>query len=95
MDEDSRFPVRRIFRIGRNYANHAKETGAAPERGQPVFFTKQADLLVSDGQDVPHPRATRLLHHEVEMMVAPAADGCVIGATGTEVLIFDYGMAWS
>jgi 2-keto-4-pentenoate hydratase/2-oxohepta-3-ene-1,7-dioic acid hydratase in catechol pathway len=61
------FPVRRIFCVGRNYADHAKEMGAPV--GAPVFFTKPADAIVVDGV-VPYPSATHDLHHEVELVVA-------------------------
>jgi 2-keto-4-pentenoate hydratase/2-oxohepta-3-ene-1,7-dioic acid hydratase in catechol pathway len=72
------FPVRRIFCVGRNFADHAKEMGAAvpaskAERGQPVFFTKPADAIVVDGI-VPYPPGTNELHHEVELVVALGAD---------------------
>ena len=53
---DARFPVHRIYCIGRNYADHAREMGATVERGQPMFFTKPADAIVADdgrGIDVP------------------------------------------
>jgi 2-keto-4-pentenoate hydratase/2-oxohepta-3-ene-1,7-dioic acid hydratase in catechol pathway len=72
------FPVRRVFCVGRNFADHAKEMGAAvpaskSERGDPVFFTKPADAVVIDGV-VPYPPGTRELHHEVELVVALGAD---------------------
>jgi fumarylpyruvate hydrolase len=72
------FPVRRIHCVGRNFADHAREMGAAvpaskAERGTPVFFTKPADAIVLDGV-VPYPRGTRELHHEVELVVALGAD---------------------
>ena len=72
------FPVRRIFCVGRNFADHAKEMGAAvpaskAERGLPVFFTKPADAIVVDGV-VPYPPGTNELHHEVELVVALGAD---------------------
>jgi len=70
-----RFPVRRIFCIGRNYAEHAKEMGAAVEPGRPMFFCKPADAVVTDGADVPYPSATNELHHEVEMVLALGAGG--------------------
>ena len=72
------FPVRRVYCVGRNFADHAKEMGAsAPaskaERGQPVFFCKPADAVVVDGR-VHYPPGTRELHHEVELVVALGAD---------------------
>ena len=72
------FPVRRIYCVGRNFADHAREMGAAApasraERGHPVFFCKPADAVVLDGV-VPYPRGTGELHHEVELVVALGAD---------------------
>jgi len=72
---DERFPVRRIFCIGRNYADHAKEMGLVVDREDPTFFTKPADAIVVDGADVPYPLATSNLHHEVEMVVALRSGG--------------------
>lgn len=67
-----RFPVRRIFCIGRNYADHVREMGGDPNRGSPIFFMKPADAIVTDGQPLPYPPATSDLHHEVELV-------CVLG----------------
>jgi len=71
-------PVHRIYCVGRNFADHAREMGAAPapaaDRGRPVFFLKPADAIVRDGV-VPYPPATRELHHEVELVVALGSDG--------------------
>lgn len=73
------FPVRRIYCVGRNFADHAREMGAnapasAAERGQPMFFMKPADAIVTGGAAVPYPPATSELHHEVELVVALGAD---------------------
>jgi fumarylpyruvate hydrolase len=54
---DQRFPVRRIYCVGRNYAAHAKEMGKDPEREPPFFFQKPADALVENGVVVPYPGA--------------------------------------
>ncbi|MDO5610747.1 MAG: fumarylacetoacetate hydrolase family protein [Pseudomonadota bacterium] len=69
------FPVRRVYCIGRNFADHAREMGAPvpAERGEPVFFLKPADALVTDGR-VPYPPATDDLHHEIELVVALGRD---------------------
>lgn len=72
------FPVRRIYCVGRNFADHAREMGAvAPaskaERGTPVFFMKPADAIVT-AESVPYPPATADLHHEVELVVAIGRD---------------------
>jgi fumarylpyruvate hydrolase len=75
---DSHFPVHRIYCVGRNFADHAREMGAAvpssaAERGNPTFFLKPADSLVTDGV-VPYPPGTNDLHHEVELVVAIGRD---------------------
>lgn len=87
-----RFPLRRIFCIGRNYADHAREMGATVDRSQPMFFTKPADAVVTDGAPVPYPSATHELHHEVEMVVALAGGGRDIDVAAAEALIFGYGV---
>ena len=89
---DDRFPVRRIFCIGRNFADHAREMGATVDREQPMFFCKPADAVVTDGADVPYPTATAELHHEVEMVVALAGGGRDLTADLAETLIFGYGV---
>ncbi|HEY0504604.1 MAG TPA: fumarylacetoacetate hydrolase family protein [Lysobacter sp.] len=72
------FPVHRIYCVGRNFADHAREMGAAvpaspADRGQPVFFLKPADAIALQA-DVPYPPGTRDLHHEVELVVALGQD---------------------
>jgi fumarylpyruvate hydrolase len=89
---DARFPVHRIYCIGRNYAEHAKEMGAAVERTQPMFFMKPADAVVTDGADVPYPSATQELHHEVEMVVALARGGRDIPLEHALDCVFGYGV---
>jgi len=71
---DERFPVHRIYCVGRNFAEHAREMGAEVDRGTPVFFAKPADAVVPGGGDLPYPPGTRDLHHEVELVVALGAD---------------------
>lgn len=89
---DDRFPVHRIYCIGRNYAEHAKEMGASVERSQPMFFMKPADAIVVDGADVPYPSATQDLHHEVEMVVALAHGGRDIPRERALDCVFGYGV---
>jgi fumarylpyruvate hydrolase len=72
---DERFPVRRIFCVGRNYAAHVREMGKDPDREPPFFFTKPADAVVDSGQGVPYPPLTQNLHHEIELVVAMAMGG--------------------
>jgi fumarylpyruvate hydrolase len=89
---DARFPVHRIYCIGRNYAEHAKEMGAAVERTQPMLFMKPAEAVVTDGADVPYPSATQELHHEVEMVVALARGGREIPLEHALDCVFGYGV---
>ena len=89
---DQRFPVRRIFCIGRNYAEHAREMGAVVEKDAPLFFCKPADAVVSDGADVPYPQATADLHHEVEMVVALGAGGRDLSPEAAARLVWGYGV---
>jgi fumarylpyruvate hydrolase len=77
-----RFPIRRIFCVGRNYAEHAIEMGSDPTREPPFYFTKPADAVVIDGADMPYPSQTKNLHHEMELVVA-------IGTGGADIAIGD------
>ena len=70
-----RFPVRRIFCVGRNYAEHTREMGGDPDREAPFFFMKPADALVENGATIPFPPATRDLHHEIELVLALSGGG--------------------
>ncbi|MEM8877827.1 MAG: fumarylacetoacetate hydrolase family protein [Pseudomonadota bacterium] len=74
-DSTQRFPVRRIFCVGRNYAAHAREMGKDPDREPPFFFTKPADAVVDHGATVPYPPETENLHYEIELVVAIGTGG--------------------
>jgi fumarylpyruvate hydrolase len=87
------FPVRRIFCVGRNYAEHAREMGGDPNREPPFFFTKPADALVPMGGKLNFPVATKDLHHEVELAVALKGGGRQISAEAARALIFGYAVA--
>ena len=87
-----RFPVHRIYCIGRNYAEHAKEMGATVDRSRPLFFCKPADAIVTDGADVAYPPATADLHHEVEMIVALARGGSDIATARALDCVYGYGV---
>ena len=67
---DERFPVHRIYCVGRNYADHVREMGTDPARDPPVFFSKPPDAVVANGAAVPYPPRTSNLHHEIELVVA-------------------------
>jgi fumarylpyruvate hydrolase len=90
--EYSRFPVHRIYCVGRNFAEHAKEMGAPVEKGTPVIFMKPGDAIVTDGR-VPYPSATSDLHHEVELVVALGRDarGALSGEEALS-LVYAYGV---
>ena len=74
-----RFPVRRIFCVGRNYAEHAREMGN-DERDPPFFFTKPADAIIESGARLPYPAATSDLHHEAELVACIGKGGADIAA---------------
>ena len=71
------FPVRRIYCVGRNYAEHIREMGN-DTREPPFFFAKPADAVLIDGEDMPYPPQTDDLHHEIELVVAIGKDGANI-----------------
>ncbi len=77
---DARFPVHRIYCVGRNYAAHAIEMGHDPERELPFFFLKNPDNLVVDNGDFPYPSKSENVHHEIELVVA-------IGVGGKEIAV--------
>jgi fumarylpyruvate hydrolase len=85
-------PVRRIFCVGRNYAEHAREMGMDPNREPPFFFTKPADAIVPGGGDVPYPTRTQNLHHEIELVVALARGGRGIAVDEARACIYGYGV---
>jgi fumarylpyruvate hydrolase len=64
------FPVRRIYCVGRNYADHIREMGGDPAREKPFFFMKPADAIVLDGGTVPYPSMTSDFHYEIELVIA-------------------------
>lgn len=78
--DEARWPVRRIFCVGRNYAAHAREMGQDPEREAPFFFSKPADAVVDDGITIPYPPLTENLHYEAELVVA-------IGSAGRNIAV--------
>jgi fumarylpyruvate hydrolase len=84
------FPVHRIYCVGRNYAAHAREMGADPEREPPVFFMKPADAVTHDGAAVPYPPATADLHHEIELVVALMEGGSNVPADRALDCVFGY-----
>lgn len=87
---DQHFPVRRIFCVGRNYAEHAREMGVDPEREPPFFFTKPADAVVANGAEIPYPLSTRNFHHEIELVVAIGKGGVDLRPESSLAHVFGY-----
>jgi fumarylpyruvate hydrolase len=90
--ETARFPVTRIFCVGRNYADHAREMGHDPDREPPFFFMKPATAIVADGGDAAYPTQTSDLHHEVELVVALGSGGRDVAAGDALDLVYGYGV---
>ncbi|WP_158809432.1 fumarylacetoacetate hydrolase family protein [Beijerinckia sp. L45] len=87
--EEAAFPVRRIWCIGRNYADHAREMGHDPDREPPFFFSKPADAVTT--LDVlPFPTETQDLHHEIELVVAIGTGGKDIAAEDALNHVYGY-----
>jgi len=84
-----RFPVRRIYCVGRNYNDHVAEMGGIPGREPPFFFQKPADALLLDG-NFPYPPASNNVHHEVELVVALHSGGMNIAVEDAPRHIYGY-----
>ena len=90
--ESARYPVRRIYCVGRNYAEHAREMGHDPDRELPFFFQKNPDNLVLNNQDFPYPTMTSNLHHEIELVVAMGQGGRDITAANALAHVYGYAL---
>ena len=97
----SLFPVRRVFCVGRNYGDHAREMGADPTREPPFFFLKPADAVFTPQRaatsddarpTVPYPPQTADLHHEVELVVALGQGGTDLDPADALELVWGYGV---
>lgn len=82
---DKRFPVRRIYCVGKNYSEHVREMGGDVERSEPVFFTKAAETIVQSGSSIAFPPNTENLHYEVELVVAMGPDGIFAYGVGIDM----------
>jgi len=87
-----RFAVNRIYCVGRNYADHAREMGHDPDREPPFFFMKPATSIVTDGKDMQYPSLTQDLHHEIEMVVAIGIGGSNIAPADALNHVWGYGV---
>ena len=89
---EAKFPVRRVYCIGRNYAAHAIEMGHDPDREPPFFFQKNPDNLDASGE-FPYPVKTSDVHHEAEMLVALKSGGTNIPVSEALDHVFGYGLS--
>ena len=89
---DERFPVNRVFCVGRNYAAHAREMGKDPDREPPFFFMKPANAAVDASRpiSVPYPPMTKNYHHEIELIVAIGKGGSNIAAADALDHVYGY-----
>jgi len=87
-----RFPVRRIYCVGRNYASHVREMGHDPDRDLPFFFMKPPDAIVESEGSVAYPPQTANLHHEMELVAAIGRQGAGITADEANGSIWGYGV---
>jgi len=90
--ETATFPVRRIYCVGRNYADHAREMGHDPDREPPFFFQKPTDAIVLSGATLPFPVGTKDLHHEIELVVAIGIGGKNISVDNALMHVYGYGV---
>lgn len=94
-DVERRFPIRRVFCVGRNYAEHAREMGATDQaegREPPFFFMKPGDAVVCGEGElvVAYPPKTANLHHEIELVVALQSGGVNVAPENAMAMVFGY-----
>lgn len=87
---DARYAVSRIFCVGRNYADHAREMGHDPTREPPFYFTKPASALTPSGSTVPYPTETRNYHYEMELVIAIGAPVFKVTPDAAKAAIWGY-----
>jgi fumarylpyruvate hydrolase len=90
--DSKRFAVNRIYCVGRNYADHAREMGHDPDREPPFFFMKPATAIVTDGKNMAYPSLSNDVHHEIEMVVALGKGGANIPADRALDYVWGYGV---
>ncbi|MEQ1951704.1 fumarylacetoacetate hydrolase family protein [Mesorhizobium sp. CN2-181] len=84
------YPVGRIFCVGRNYAEHAKEMGHEVDREAPFYFTKPASAIVASGGTIPYPPGTQNFHHEMEFVVALGGSAFRVAEAEAMGAVFGY-----
>jgi fumarylpyruvate hydrolase len=88
--DTARFPVRRVYCVGRNYAAHAREMGKDPDREPPFFFQKPSDAVIDDKVDIAYPPETANFHYEMELVVAIAKEGFDVSVEQALDLVYGY-----
>lgn len=87
---EHRFPVNRIFCVGRNYAAHAREMGFEPDREAPFYFTKSPSTLTASGSTISYPSGTSNFHHEIELVIALGKPGFEVSVEDATSLVYGY-----
>jgi fumarylpyruvate hydrolase len=87
---DTRYPVNRIFCVGRNYAAHVREMGFDPEREEPCYFTKASRCIAASGSEISYPPATQNYHHEIELVVAIGKSGFELSVDEALSVVYGY-----
>lgn len=90
--QPGRYPINRIFCVGRNYEAHAAEMGGAVDREAPWYFTKSPASFVASGATVPYPPGTANYHHEVELVLALGAPVFRADPAAAQAAIWGYGV---
>jgi fumarylpyruvate hydrolase len=88
--EAAQFPVNRIFCVGRNYADHAKEMGVEVDREAPFYFTKTPSALEASGQTLPYPPGTNNFHYEMELVIAIGAPAFRVAKENAMLSVYGY-----
>jgi fumarylpyruvate hydrolase len=88
--ETALFPVNRIFCVGRNYADHAKEMGVEVDREAPFYFTKTPSALSATGQTVAYPPGTKNFHYEMELVIAIGAPAFKVAKENALSAVYGY-----
>ena len=88
----ARFPVHRIFCVGRNYAAHAVEMGHDPDKEPPFFFQKAPSTILQPGEDFPYPSRSSDVHYEMEHVIAIGQGGADISVASALAHVFGYGV---
>ncbi|MEX2496881.1 MAG: fumarylacetoacetate hydrolase family protein [Woeseia sp.] len=87
---EQRFPVNRIFCVGRNYAAHAREMGFEPDREAPFYFTKSPSAIIASGGAIPYPPGTENFHHEIELVIALGQSGFRVPVGEALSMVYGY-----